>query len=112
MLKLKICLRSIILKVYLYLEKEEWADAWVNGGEIPITPASNYQSDERIGTMTPDENLIHESNIDLMSLSPMIHIGKNTNIKSFNLLNCSVNGQPIPDIKDAKYYKEDGLIFL
>lgn len=98
------------MNVYLYLEKEEWAEVWVNGGEIPINLASAYQSDERAGTMTPDENLIHESNVDLMSLSPMIHIEKNANIKGLSILNSSINGQPIPNINNANYYKEDGLI--
>lgn len=43
--------------VYLYLEKEEWADAWINGGEIPINLASKYKDSVRDGVMTPDENL-------------------------------------------------------
>lgn len=98
------------MKVYLYLEKEEWAEVWVNGGEIPINLASAYRSDERTGTMTPDENLIHESNVDLMSLSPMIHFGKNANIKNLSILNSSINGKLIPDISNAHYYREDGLI--
>jgi hypothetical protein len=40
---------------YLYLTEEAWADNWVNGGIVPINPASTYLSDVREGTKTPDE---------------------------------------------------------
>lgn len=42
-------------RYYLYLTRESWVGAWVNGGEIPINPASAYLSDVREGTRTPDE---------------------------------------------------------
>ncbi len=95
---------------YLYLTKEVWADTWINGGEIPISLASTYLHDERKGTLTPDENLIHESPVDIKSLSPMICFGKGGGVKGLTMTNCSINGARIPDIIDANYYTEDGLV--
>ena len=95
---------------FLYLTEIEWADAWVNGGEIPISLASTYLHDERGGILTPDENLIHKSPVDLKSLSPFIHFGDGAGVKKLSITNSSMNGQRIPDIVDASYYKEDGLI--
>ncbi|NEU09412.1 hypothetical protein GZH53_13890 [Flavihumibacter sp. R14] len=43
------------VKLYVYLEKEEWAESWVNGGSIPIYLNVKYWSDERDGKLTPDE---------------------------------------------------------
>lgn len=40
---------------YLYLTRPGWADAWINGGSVPISPASKYLSQDRRGIMTPDE---------------------------------------------------------
>ena len=95
---------------YLYLTKTEWADTWINGGDIPISLASTYLHDEREGILTPDENLIHESPVDIKSLSPLVNFGEGGGVKSFTMTNCSVNGVSMPDIVDAKYYSEDGLI--
>ena len=50
---------------FLYLTESEWAKTWVVGGEIPIKLASSYLSDNREGVMTPDENLIHESEVPI-----------------------------------------------
>ena len=43
--------------LYLYLNELGHADAWTNGGEIPISLASSYLSDTRSATKTPDELL-------------------------------------------------------
>jgi hypothetical protein len=98
------------MEKYLYLIKKEWVSTWIDGGEIPISLASTYLSDARDGTQTPDENRIHESNVDLESLEPMIKLGKGASIGSFTMTNSTFNGQRIPDILDAKYILEDGLI--
>ncbi|MGP5551526.1 hypothetical protein ACTXNE_12740 [Psychrobacter namhaensis] len=104
------------MKIYLYLEKEEWAEAWVNGGKIPITPASAYLADEREGVMTPDENLIHKSEVPIPSLRQFgFDIGGVRNLNmSGNRIIKNVNGieevTHVPDIKNGSYYKEDGLI--
>ena len=41
--------------VYKYLYNEEFASTWINGGRIPIFPASTYRAVDRRGTNTPDE---------------------------------------------------------
>jgi len=95
---------------YLYLTNAEWIQPWVNGGRIPIVLASTYLGKKRDGIYTPDENRIHESPIDIANLKPILDVGENVSIKSFTMTNCTVNGQPLPDIIDAKYYIEDGLV--
>ncbi|ABM05100.1 conserved hypothetical protein [Psychromonas ingrahamii 37] len=93
---------------YLYLTKIEHVDTWVNGGDIPIALASTYLSDTRSGIMTPDENLIHESPIPIPSLK---NIGiRIENVRSLTMTNCRGNGMKIPNMKNAHYYKQDGLI--
>lgn len=95
---------------YLYLTKQEWAEAWINGGEIPISLASTYLHDKREGVLTPDENLIHDSSVDLKSLSPFVHFAEDAQVKNFTMTGCRMNGKAIPNIKNANYYKEDGII--
>jgi len=98
------------MEKYLYLTRKEWVPTWVEGGTIPIKLASSYLSDSRNGSMTPDENLIHESNVDLTKLSPFIHIPKHGSIRSLTMTDNRVFGKPLPDINDGKYIHEDGLI--
>ena len=93
---------------YLYLTEIDWAQTWVNGGYIPIYLASTYLHDERVGTLTPDENLVHESSVDMRSL-PMFDFGDNPDIRRFTMFKCSYNGVEIPTFS-ANYYKEDGLV--
>lgn len=86
----------------------EWAKTWVHGGTIPIKPASTYLNDQRDSIYTPDENLIHDSDIDIPSYRKYgIHI---EDCKDITITNCIFNGQLIPDVYNASYYKEDGLI--
>lgn len=92
---------------YLYLTEVEWANTWIHGGEIPVKLASTYLHHTREGIKTLDENLIHESPVDLKSLSPMVHL---ENVKNFTMTNSFFNGQRVPDIISANYYNEDGLI--
>lgn len=97
------------MEKYLYLTEIEWSEAWINGGEIPIYLASTYLSDERSGTQTPDENLIHESNFDVPSLEQHgIKIGKGCS--NIRFINPTFNGQKHPDIHIEEYRQEDGLI--
>lgn len=94
---------------YLYLTKYEWARAWISGGKVPIALASSYLSSNRSGIYTPDETLIHDSPYDVTKI-PGISIGPDVNIKNLTVMNNYVNGIRNPDIVDASYYKEDGLI--
>lgn len=43
--------------LYLYLTEVSWVEPWERGGPIPINPASAYLSDQRQGTLTPDETI-------------------------------------------------------
>ncbi|WP_223506805.1 hypothetical protein [Pseudomonas sp. GL-RE-29] len=98
------------MSLYLYLNEHWHADTWVVGGVIPINPASFYRRMERGGIFTPDENLIHKSEVDLTGLSPFIHIDPGAEVRGLTVTNSRMNGMPIPDIHDAHYYHEDGLI--
>jgi hypothetical protein len=93
---------------YLYLKEVKYVDAWVNGGMVPISLASTYLAGKRDGIYTPDENLIHESAVPIPSLKQhgiIIEAAENITIT-----NITSNGVKQPDIINANYYKEDGLI--
>lgn len=98
------------MDLYLYLNQHSHADTWVNGGLIPINPASTYKAMERAGIFTPDENLIHNSPVDLSVPNRVFDFGLNPTIKNFNLTNVVVGGIRMPDISNGSYYTEDGLI--
>lgn len=53
------------MEKYLYLTEYHFADAWINGGEVPLFPSSAYRKDDRGGIYTPDENLIDRSTHDV-----------------------------------------------
>jgi len=48
------------MDLYIYLQKRDHANTWVNGGQVPIHPASKYRDSERKGVKTPDENQLIE----------------------------------------------------
>lgn len=95
------------LEKFLYLTHIEWAKAWVEGGEVPISLASSYLGDTRDGIYTLDENRIHDSPVDLTSLRPFIYV---ENVKNFTFVGNTLNGKPMPDVVNANYYLEDGII--
>lgn len=95
---------------FLYLTKVEWVSAWIFGGVIPLSLASKYKRMDRDGIYTPDENLVHDSIVDLRSLSPFVVFGDSPNIEDFNASNNFANGVRMPDVKNASLYIEDGLI--
>lgn len=41
--------------LYIYLGSKDFVRAWVEGGKVPINPASKFKSLDRAGTQTPDE---------------------------------------------------------
>ncbi|MEK0168881.1 hypothetical protein [Pseudescherichia vulneris] len=94
------------MNYYLYLTSPDWANAWISGGVVPFYQASRYKSDERKGTMTPDENLIDNSTLDIKSLFPSIKIEGNTTYCNFD--NCLIDGKPLNGIVER--YHEDGLV--
>ncbi|EJM15493.1 hypothetical protein PMI22_04225 [Pseudomonas sp. GM21] len=98
------------MSLYLYLNEHWHADTWVNGGVIPINPASFYRRAERGGIFTPDENLIHRSPIDLMAPNPIFRIGPGGQIRSLYAIDNYVDGVRQTDLINAAYYQEDGLI--
>jgi hypothetical protein len=97
-----------IVEKFLYLTEPEWTRAWIDGGEIPINLASAYLSDSRDGIMTPDENLVHESAVPIPSLRQ--HGFHFANVKNLTFTNNYSNGARLPDLHNANYYSEDGLI--
>lgn len=97
------------MHVYLYLNEPEHAQTWVEGGEIPINPASVYKSMERSGVFTPDENLIHKSEMDLMNLGPGIHLDPAGNFKNITFINCDFGAGPV-NVNAGDYYAENGLL--
>ena len=98
------------MSFYLYLNEHDHAQTWINGGSIPINPASTYRSMERAGIYTPDENLIHSSPVDLAKLTQLIDLAPGVQIKGLSLYSCYNNGEPVPTIENAAYYEDDGLI--
>ena len=93
---------------FLYLTEQEWVNPWIHGGEVPIFPASTYLARTRYGTQTPDENLIHESPVDLKS--PLLNFLEFQSVNNLTMIGCSSNDVTIPDFYNANYYMEDGLI--
>ena len=96
------------MRKYLYLTKTEWVIPWVEGGSIPISLASTYQANVREGTLTPDENLIHDSPVDIASLRQS---GLNfKNVRNLTFSGITINDQKLPNFENVNYYKDDGLI--
>jgi len=96
------------VKKYLYLTRPEWAATWVNGGAIPIQLASTYLSDSRSGTNTPDETLVHRSSYDITKFR-QFGIGAQE-VRGLTMRNNTYNGMPMPDVYDADFYHDDGII--
>ncbi|MDZ5634494.1 hypothetical protein [Janthinobacterium sp. GMG1] len=93
---------------YVYLNELWHANAWIEGGRIPIGMASSYISDVRDGTFTPDENLIHNSPIALDG--PELHGVFKGEIRGLTMLGCTNNGKKILDLHEVDRYVEDGAI--
>lgn len=92
---------------FLYLTKREWADTWINGGEIPIALASQYLSSTREGVLTPDENKIYDLPVDEKTLLDHgVEIGEARNIS----LKLTSGGRLITQFRNRNTYSEDGRI--
>jgi hypothetical protein len=76
------------MHLYLYLEREEWAEAWTGGGVVPLNLASAYRSDVRQGVMTPDELKQQE----VKGLAPNSRRAFTQMFGDGNFMNCSFKG--------------------
>jgi len=94
--------------LYLYLSKPEWANAWIDGGTVPLFLASKYLDSERKGVMTPDE--VNQERWDGANEDDLVGLikieGDCSNIK---LTGCSINGRMMPDTRIDKF-REDSFI--
>lgn len=86
-----------------YLTELAHADAWINGGKIPIFPAGTYLSNERGGIYTPDENRLLRSNRDISLLPP--GFGPLNAGYTFAASN-TYNGARLPDIFVSAGFQE------
>lgn len=93
---------------FLYLLNQDYAYTWINGGSVPVSLASRYLSNKREGVRTPDENLIHESNVPIPSLKQFGLVIDE--VSNFTITNSTGNGVKIPNIVGANFYTDDGLI--
>lgn len=98
--------------LYLYLTKPEWAEAWVQGGSVPISPASKYLSAQRSGTSTPDE--VVQRYVDGTVDSAGMDMAQSfvRGLRGMSFKDCTVVG---PDgragvITSAEYVYEDALV--
>ncbi len=99
------------MRKYLYLTRPDWCNAWVNGGVVPLNPASFYRSADRDGIYTPDENVIYDGTHDIRILPGVNIMGKNITLR--NVCALGPDGR-YAEIKGtahvARYEIEDGVI--
>ncbi|WP_236942821.1 hypothetical protein [Ewingella americana] len=96
------------MEKYLYLTKVEWADAWVNGGVVPLFSSSTYKSEERKATFTPDENLIDTSTHDLKDFKGLVKFEGGGSVIFDET--CTINGKRYPGGINFSQRTEDGLV--
>lgn len=97
------------MKKYLYLTKPEWAEAWVNGGSIPLNQATAYKRMDRDGIYTPDEGLIYESTHDVDKFDPTI-INMQGQFKNITIGSITVGGEVVLSGFNGSRYEDDGVI--
>ncbi|WJG10367.1 hypothetical protein [Aliiglaciecola sp. LCG003] len=100
------------MEKYLYLTWPEWVDAWVNGGKIPLNPASVYKRMDRDGIYTPDENLIYESTHPIDQMNPAIYVANNVQNVTVgaSVFECGNVRQEFPANYIKDFYQGDGVI--
>ena len=59
-------------------------------------------------TLTPDENLIHDSPVSFDLLRQ--HGVDMQNVKNMSFVNCNFDGLQLNELKNISYFQEDGLI--
>lgn len=99
------------MEKYLYLTERAWVAAWVSGGRVPLRCASAYLADERVGTTTPDETRIEQTNLP-PEVYRNVHgrlVGLPDRFQHVAIIGCSVDGKPLPDFMGSSY-REDGAV--
>ena len=102
------------MRYFKYLERQEFAKTWIEGGFVPINPASAYYSSERGGKFTPDE-LMQRSLVGPMQRlidSRVIGIQQNTNT-NITMRNCRIidpSGVQVIDYAAHLVKREDSYI--
>lgn len=91
------------MEKYLYLSKVEYADAWINGGRVPLSLARKYLRQERGGIYTPDENRLLDANADIGLMPPGLDI---RGVKAVWSIGNLYNGAKLPDIQAINGYQE------
>lgn len=91
------------MKKYRYLAELAHSDAWINGGEIPLFPASTYRAADRLGIFTPDENVQSTFNVDIKEFG-----FETDTIEVKNMLVIG-GGRPVQSI-EGKRWLENGII--
>ncbi|CAI1583531.1 MULTISPECIES: hypothetical protein [Serratia] len=97
------------MKKYLYLTKPEWADAWVNGGKIPLNLATAYKRMDRDGIYTPDEGIIYETTHDVDAIDPR-YLQFGETFKDCSVGGIYVNGVLVVPPVSGSRYEDDGVI--
>jgi hypothetical protein len=96
---------------YLFLNSLEHVNTWINGGSVPINPASMYRSTERVGTKTPDE--VMQKSVaggSLLDLLPEVSLGGEGAMEDIVFTNCTFNERHIPGPLTYSQHPEDALI--
>ncbi|PZU10046.1 hypothetical protein [Sphingomonas sp.] len=81
--------------LFKYLTKREFAAAWIEGGTVPVNPASYYRSELREGVFTPDE--VRQTQMfgvrpdQLATMQGYFGAGAGTVV----MHNCTINGEAI-----------------
>lgn len=96
------------LNLYVYLPEISYVDTWVSGGKLPISLASKYWSPVRSGSLTPDENLISTSPVDMS-------IYAQHGIRVIDCVGITLAGNRnginfLPNVYNVDHYREDGLV--
>ncbi|MGY7937967.1 hypothetical protein L1R05_27285 [Klebsiella pneumoniae] len=94
------------MEKFLYLTQYSWSEAWIKGGEVPLSSSSTYRSAERKGILTPDENILDSSTHDIKSLEPYILFDEG----SLSVGRLIVNDELIGENINLNRRYEDGLV--
>lgn len=97
------------MKLYRYLKELEHANAYINGGNIPLFPARSYLAEERTGIFTPDEVLQQSlTNAPIEAINALGKISGDARVRMFGAT-ITVGDYTF---KDVNYYRgtEDSLV--